>query len=167
MIFIEFDQIKIFEKLTNLFNLVKHLAFFLSGALFYMLHKNKENLVYIFLLLCSFMLVNYSLALPEFVASIIMFLLFFCFIYHPKILKFLENKFITKIGFSSYFLYLIHEYIGEVWIRNIVGFFYPNSFIAPIIIIIVMIAFSILYTQKVEIKIGKYLHKCLLRKNNV
>ena len=69
MIFIEFDQIKIFEKLTNLFNLVKHLAFFLSGALFYMLHKNKENLVYIFLLLCSFMLVNYSLALPEFVAA--------------------------------------------------------------------------------------------------
>ncbi|WP_232067444.1 hypothetical protein, partial [Flavobacterium bizetiae] len=78
-----------------------------------------------------------------------------------------ENRLITKIGFSSYFLYLIHEYIGEVWIRNIVGFFYPKSFIAPIIIIIVMIAFSILYTQKVEIKIVKYLHKCLLRKNNV
>lgn len=167
MIFIGFDQIKIFEKLTNLFNLVKHLAFFLSGALFYMLHKNKENLVYVFLLLCSFILINYPFIVSEFVASIIMFLLFFCFIHQPKFLKFLENKFITKIGFSSYFLYLIHEYIGEVWIRNIVGFFYPNSFIAPIIIIIVMIAFSILYTQKVEIKIGKYLYKCLLRKNNV
>lgn len=166
LLFSGFDQFDYFTKLFNLFNLIKHLVFFLSGALFYMLYKNKEYKLYIFLLIMSFFIINYSFNLPDFISSIIMFFLFFCFIYYPKTLHFLENRFITKVGFSSYFLYLIHEYIGIVWIRNIVTVFYPNSFIAPILIIIVMITLSILYTQKIETKISKYLHKRLLNKTN-
>jgi peptidoglycan/LPS O-acetylase OafA/YrhL len=165
LLFLNFNEIKLFEKFTNLFNLIKHLSFFLSGALFYMLYKNKQHIYYIVFLLLSFIIINFSLELPHFIASTIMFLLFFCFIYYPKLLYFLENRFLVRIGFSSYFLYLIHEYIGIVWIRNIVRFFYPNSFIAPILIIIVMVTFSILYTQKVESKIGRYLHKRLLKRN--
>jgi len=167
LLYFNIDQIKYFEKAINFFNLIKHLSFFLSGALFYMLYKNKQNRLYVLLLAISFLFINFTFILPEFVASIIMFLLFFCFIYYPKFLRFLENRFFIKIGFSSYFLYLIHEYIGVVWIRNIVSFFYPNSFIAPILIIIVMIAFSIFYTQKAETRIAKYLHKRLLKRSNV
>ncbi|OHT44599.1 acyltransferase family protein [Flavobacterium tructae] len=166
LLFYGFDQIKIVSKFFNLFNLIKYLIFFLSGALFYMLYNNKTFKLYIFLLIVSFLIINHTFDLLEFISAIIMFLLFFCFIYYPRSLQFLENRFIIKIGVSSYFLYLIHDYIGVVWIKNIVSFFYPNSFIAPILIMIVMITLSIFYTQKVETKISKYLHKCLVNKNN-
>ncbi|WP_264535033.1 acyltransferase family protein [Flavobacterium sp. N1736] len=166
LLFLNFNHIKLFQKFTNLFNLIKHLSFFMSGALFYMLYNNKQNIYYIVFLLFSFIMINYSFDLPQFIASTIMFLLFFCFLYYPKFLLFLENRFLVKIGASSYFLYLIHDYIGAVWIKNIVGFFYPNSFIAPVLMIIIMVSFSILYTQKVESKIAKYLHTRLLKRND-
>jgi peptidoglycan/LPS O-acetylase OafA/YrhL len=167
LLFLNLGQIKFFEKFTNLFNLIKHLSFFLSGALFYMLYKNKEQVFYVFFLALSFAIINCSFELPDFIASTIMYLLFFCFIYYPEFLRFLENRVLVKIGFSSYFLYLIHEYIGVVWIQNIVKFFYPSSFIAPVLITSLMIVFSILYSQKGETKIAKYLQKRLLKKGNV
>lgn len=166
LLFLNFDKIIFFEKLTNLFNLIKHLSFFLSGALFYMLYKNTGNILYFFFLGLNFLFINYTFLLPEFVASFIMFLMFICFIYYPKYLQFLENDLFVKIGISSYFLYLIHEYIGVIWIQNTVGSFYPYSFISPVLIIIVMIMCSILYTQKIEIRIGKYLNKLLLKRKN-
>ncbi|BFM42266.1 hypothetical protein CFS9_09070 [Flavobacterium sp. CFS9] len=131
-----------------------------------MLYNNKTFKLYILLLIVSFLIINHVFDLLELISVTIMFLLFFCFIYCPKSLRFLENRFILNIGLSSYFLYLIHDYIGVVWIKNIVGYFYPNSFIAPILIMIVMITLSIFYTKKVEAKISKYLHKCLVNKNN-
>lgn len=41
-------------------------------------------------------------------------LLFMGLIYYPKLINFLENKILVKIGVSSYFLYLIHENIGGI-----------------------------------------------------
>lgn len=166
LLFLNFDHIVFFEKLTNLFNLIKHLSFFLSGALFYMLYKNKLNRLYIVFLSLSFILINIAFSLPEFIGSIFMFILFFCFVYYPKFLQFLENVFFVKIGVASYFLYLIHEYIGIVSIKNIVPFFYPYSFIAPVLMIIIMVILSILYTKKIEAKISKYLYNRLFKKNN-
>lgn len=166
LILFNFNENLYFEKLTNLFNLVQFLAFFLSGALFYMVYKNKTNIFYICFLLPVFIIINFSMIKIDLIISTIMFLLFYGFIYAPERLRFLENRLIVKIGVSSYFLYLIHEYIGVVWIRNIVGYFYPNSFIAPILIMILMIALSIIYTQKIEIKIGKYLNNLLLKRKN-
>jgi hypothetical protein len=60
-------------------------------------------------------------------------------------------------------LYLIHEYIGVVWIRNFVSVFYLYSFIAPIVMIVIMIVVSILYTHKIEPKITLRLKNYLLK----
>lgn len=75
-----------------------------------------------------------------------------------------ENRLLTTIGFSSYFLYLIHENIGVVWILKIVPFFRSNSFFAPVLIIIFMILSSILYTKTIEKKIIRYLNQILFKK---
>jgi peptidoglycan/LPS O-acetylase OafA/YrhL len=157
------NSIKIVEKVINLFNLIKFLPFFLSGSLFYILYRKRESYVPV-LLLILFMITNFSLAAPELITTAIMFFLFFCFIYYPKLLFFLENRILINIGVSSYFLYLIHEYTGVVWIRNFVSLFYPYSFIAPILMIIVMVFISIFYTRKIEPKITLWLKNYLLKK---
>lgn len=166
--FIQFNNlghIVYVEKILNLFNLLKYLSYFVSGALFYLLYKS-QNFSYHILLLVVFVLLNIEFNILGFISSTFFYCLFFCFIYSPGWLKFFENKFFVSIGVSSYFLYLIHEYIGVVWIRNIVTFFYPNSFLAPVLVIIVMILFSIFYNQKIESKIIKYLNTILLKRND-
>lgn len=164
VLYLNLNQIKIVEKLINLFNLIKFLPFFLSGSLFYMLYRKKEFYAPLFLLLSLYTLINFSLEIPELIVSSVMFGLFFCFIYYPNSLFFLENRIILNIGVSSYFLYLIHEYIGVIWIRNYASLFYPYSFIAPIVMIIIMITFSVFYTVKIEPKITLPLKNYLLKK---
>jgi peptidoglycan/LPS O-acetylase OafA/YrhL len=164
ILYLNFNQNKTIEKVINLFNLIKFLPFFLSGSLFYIIYRKKESCVSVFLVLILFMIINFSLSGPELITTAIMFFLFFCFIYYPKLLFFLENRILINIGVSSYFLYLIHEYTGVVWIRNFVSVFYPYSFIAPILMIIVMVFISIFYTRKIEPKITLRLKKYLLKK---
>ncbi|WP_163407775.1 acyltransferase family protein [Flavobacterium ajazii] len=164
LLFLGLNHIKLIEKLINLFNLIQYLSFFLSGALFFMLYKNKSNFWYLLFLAGTFILVNLYFVTNELVSFSVMFGLFFLFVYYPETLSFFENRIVVKIGFCSYFLYLIHENIGVAWIRRIVHYFYPYSFIAPLLIIVFMIGFSILYTQKVESKIIKFLNKILFKK---
>nr|WP_315223125.1 acyltransferase [uncultured Flavobacterium sp.] len=164
ILFFNLNQIKFLEKAINLFNLIKHLSFFLSGALFYMLYRKSNHYVYLLFLLFAYLSANLSLSIPELIATAIMFGLFFCLIYCPGILTIFKNKILAAIGFSSYFLYLIHENIGVVWILKIVPFFRSNSFIAPVLIIIFMTLFSVFYTNTIESKIIKYLNKTLLKK---
>ena len=166
ILFFNLNQIKLLEKAINLFSLIQYLPFFLSGALFYMLYKNKKHFIYILFLLFAFILMNLSLITSELIASLIMFALFFFFIYYPAILAIFESRFLVSIGVSSYFLYLIHENIGVVWIRNIIAYFYPHAFIAPVLIIIIMVLFSIYYTLKIESRIIKYLNSKLLKRKN-
>lgn len=162
-LYFNYNQIKIVDKLFNLFNLIKFLSFFLSGSLFYILYCKRESHVSVILLLILFIIINFSLEIPDLIASAIMFGLFFCFIYRPKLL-FFENNILSSIGVSSYFLYLIHEYIGVVWMRNFVSLFYPYSFIAPILMIFAMLFFSIFYTRQIEPEITLRLKKKLLKK---
>jgi len=162
LIFSNCIKIGILEKITNLFNLTNYIAFFLSGALFYFIYSDRKFVkTYIGLLMILFFILNYSLNSEILVSSTIMFVLFFGFIYYPKFLKFLESKFIIKIGISSYFLYLIHGYIGAVCIKNYVAFFYPYSFVAPSLVLILMIFFSIFYTKHIEPAISTRLKKYL------
>jgi peptidoglycan/LPS O-acetylase OafA/YrhL len=164
----EITQIKYVEKGINLFNLIKYLPYFASGAIFYIIYKNRfQSHLYLLLVFVLFCFMNIEFTKTVFIFNMIVYGLFFCFIYYPKALSILEHRIFIKIGISSYFLYLIHEYIGVVWIRNIVHFFYPYSFIAPILIMIIIIISSITYTQKTESKIGKYLNKSLLKREDV
>ena len=164
--FYNLNQIKYVEKIINLFNLIKYLLFFLAGSLFYMLYKNKKSYKDLFFVVLTFIVINFSLSMVELTATLIMYSLFFCFIYYPKLIAFLDNKIFINIGISSYFLYLIHEYIGVVWIRNIATCFYPYSFIVPVLIIILITIFSVLYTIKIEVKIAKKLNNYLFHKKN-
>lgn len=165
ILYFNFNQIKIIEKIINLFNLLKYLSHFLAGAVFYLLYQKKEDSKFEFVLLfLLFLSVNLSGTLVSLSSSLIMYSLFFCFVYFPRALFFLENKVLLNIGVSSYFLYLIHDYLGVVWIRNFVALFYPYSFIAPIIMIFIMIKGSVFYTLKVEPKITLRLKNILFKK---
>jgi peptidoglycan/LPS O-acetylase OafA/YrhL len=162
--FLNLNQIKFIERFLNLFNLIIYLIFFLSGGLFYIIYSNKKSAkLYIGLLFILFIMLNFSMIKINLISSSIMFLLFFCFIYYPRVLRFLESNIFINIGTSSYFLYLIHEYIGVVWIRNIVPFFYPYSFIAPVLILLLIVGFSIFYSKQVESKIIFCLNKILFK----
>jgi peptidoglycan/LPS O-acetylase OafA/YrhL len=163
VLYFNFNQIKIIEKSINFFNIIKFLAFFLSGSLFYILYREKQLYVSIFLLLILFLSMNFSLKMPDLITSAIMFSLFFCLIYYPKLLSFIENRLLLNIGVSSYFFYLIHEYLGVVWINSYVSVFYPYSFIAPVLMIFVMLFVSFFYTRHIDPKITLELKKYLLK----
>jgi peptidoglycan/LPS O-acetylase OafA/YrhL len=151
-------EINYFSKAINLFSIVKFLPFFLSGSLFYMIYDiSIPSKWYILLLIFSFIVLNIPFSKVNLISYSLMFGLFFCFIYCPQILGLLENKFIVYIGTSSYFLYLIHEYIGVVLIKKIVNLFYSYSIVAPLIMLIFMIVFSVFYTKYVESKFSTYL----------
>lgn len=166
IVFFKYDQILLVQKVLNLFNIFNYLPFFLAGALFYLLYAKRDFINgYLFFLLLVFITLNSSFSLVDFIFNSIMYGMFLFFIFAPKLLHFLENKIIIAIGVSSYFLYLIHDYIGTVWIKNIVMIFYPYSFIAPILILIIMIIFSILYTKHMETIITKFLKNKLNSQN--
>jgi peptidoglycan/LPS O-acetylase OafA/YrhL len=95
----------------------------------------------------------------------LMSLLFLAFIYYPDKLSFLENKFIAKIGLCSYVLYLAHEHIAVLVIHSWGAYFYPLSFVLPILMVCIMIALSILYTDHIDKHITNYLKKLFLSKH--
>ncbi|MGQ7945233.1 acyltransferase family protein [Flavobacterium sp. WC2509] len=164
IMYFNFYSIPVIQKIFNLFNLIKYLPYFVSGSVFYFLYQSNKNVkLKITLILILFVFVNLGFSLIELIASSIMFGLFLCFIFYPKYLVFFENKWILRIGISSYFLYLIHDNIGSVWKHNIVSSFYPYSFIAPVLMGILMFFISDFYTQKIEPTISMQLKKYLLK----
>jgi peptidoglycan/LPS O-acetylase OafA/YrhL len=88
--------------------------------------------------------------------------LFLIFIYKPQYLKFLEFRWITKVGQSSYFLYLIHEHIGVLTIALLGTAIFPGSLAVPVLLILVLIAVSILFTKYVDNPLAGWLKKKLL-----
>ncbi len=147
------------------FNLIDFLQFFSLGVLFYLLFKNKQlnhktsnyvKLSLVFLLLYT---IYTGVGLQARVIYIIMIFLFFLFIYSPKWIGIFENKVLTDIGKSSYFLYLIHENIGVLIIYSIGQYFLPAGFILPIALIVALVILSNLFTSKVDKKISNWLKK--------
>ncbi len=156
------------------FNLVNYLPFFCLGICFYLLKKNlnqkKKNskllITYLFFLI-GFILVfyggmNFSIAVKIIYVSMIA--LFSIFVYFPNWLTIFENKLLSKIGISSYFLYLIHQNIGVIIIFTLGEYFLPLGFILPVLIIIVLIATSIFYTEKIDKKISFVLKNLIINK---
>lgn len=167
LLFFNYNEKNLFRKFFNFFRLLEYLPFFISGSLFYFLYLDRKSIkLNVLLLISLFVFLNKSLDIVLLVSNSIMFSLFFCFLFYPNLLSFLSNKIILNIGTSSYFLYLIHDYIGTVWIKNIVFLFYPVSILAPILIIVILIVFSVYYTKKVESKIIIFLKQKLLKKRN-
>jgi peptidoglycan/LPS O-acetylase OafA/YrhL len=158
--------------INTVFNLINYLTPFAMGVLFYLLFKNKKNNIatnaYIktaFAILFLFLIYS-GTSISERLMYAGMTLLFLCFIYYPGRLSFLENKLITRIGVCSYFLYLIHEHIAVLMINSWGKYFYPVSFILPLLIIIFMIVLSILYTDHIDKRIIAFLKKDTAVKKN-
>ena len=141
------------------FNLINYLPFFIMGIIFYILFKNnlkklKTSLfVKIFLGLLILFAVLTGNEPPARIAYLFMCLLFLIFIYYPKNLNMLENKALTNIGKSSYFLYLIHENIGVLCIYSFGTYFIPFGFVLTILVIYFLIFLSNFFTIKIDSQI--------------
>ena len=157
----------------KIFNLVSYLSFFCTGMLFYILYKNRHNKVSTSLFI-KFSLIFFiassiysGVIIQERIMYGLIILLFFCFVHYPKKLFIFENKVFTSIGECSYFLYLIHQNIGLLLIYIFTPYFTHYEFVLPIIIILVIIYFSKLFSIKIDRKINKWLKSKMISSNEV
>lgn len=154
------------------FPLHRHLVFFQLGVFFYHLFKAKQGQYTIngffkatfalsfvgfayysyYHYLHSFDTMNIYIIMAVFV---LMLVLFFGFIYTPKLLKFFETSLMVKIGISSYFLYLIHQNIGGVILNHIKNEPWADNIFVPLALIVVFIIVSIAFTYQVDKRINK------------
>jgi peptidoglycan/LPS O-acetylase OafA/YrhL len=162
-------QYEVIQKVFNLFNVIGYLKLFLSGMLFYAYYKQvKTNTVHYLipiLLILVYGALILPFKLPEFIFVSTVYVLFMVFIHYPSALRLLSIPLFTQIGVASYFLYLVHEYIGVVVIKKIAPYVYPYSFMAPVIVILALIPLSILYTQRIEVPLQRILKRLILRLN--
>jgi peptidoglycan/LPS O-acetylase OafA/YrhL len=153
------------------FDLVFYLPFFCSGALFYLLFKSRQGKYVVSMLeiLCFAYLVIFTIytgvSWPVRLIYMVMFLLFFGFIYIPDRLSFFKNKILTSTGEASYFLYLIHQYIGVLLIYTFGQYFLPLGFVFPFIIILILVTVSNLYFHFIDKKIGRFLKTKLIKES--
>ncbi|HMK04344.1 MAG TPA: acyltransferase [Ferruginibacter sp.] len=154
----------------DIFNLVSYLAFFSMGVLFYLLFKNKNNGIKIsfstilcsaVLLICTF----YNTSLQVIIFYCMMYLLFLCFIYYPRLLAVFENKLLVNIGICSYFLYLIHQNLGVFLINKLGPYFSPVSVVFTLLLFVILIWLSRLYTEKIDKPVTRSLKKMVVIKD--
>ncbi|MEI6264586.1 MAG: acyltransferase family protein [Sphingobacteriia bacterium] len=149
--------------IKNGFNLITYLPFFSIGVLFYVLFQNNQkkistsNYIVFTLMLLVLYIVLQGVTKTEKVFLLIMVAMFFCFVYIPNMLSFLEHQSLTKVGESSYFIYLIHENIGILIIYSIGQYFMPFGFILPFLLILCFVRLCFYYTSNIEKKIGDWL----------
>lgn len=151
--------------IQNGFTLLIYLPFFSIGVLFYSLFKNRQNnfktSFYVKFGLGTLLLYSFysGIHFPVRLIYHAMFFLFFCFIYIPEKLIIFENKILTNIGESSYFLYLIHENIGMLLIYSFGVYFLRFGFIFTLSVILILIVLSHFYTVNIDKRINKWLKK--------
>lgn len=156
--------------INNQINLIIYLPFFSIGVLFYLLFKNNNLKLSTptFIKICFAILILFAIYSGKStnikIIYLMMFLLFFVFIYFPEKLKFFEHKLITNIGGSSYFLYLIHENLGVFIIFSIGQYFMPLGFILPLMLIVIFIVISNLYTSTLDKRMTGWLKNKIFKK---
>ena len=161
----------LFTKITTLLNLPLYLHYFLMGVVFCEMYNIKMSKFpiknkHIFTLFLLFSYALFPFSKVEFIFIVVSYALFLSFIYLPKALSFLENKIFFKIGISSYFLYLIHEYIGALLIKKSIPFFPPYLDFLPLLVIIFFIIISYFYTFTFENKLISFLWVLLNKSKN-
>jgi peptidoglycan/LPS O-acetylase OafA/YrhL len=148
-----------------IFGLAPFLPFFIFGVLCYDIFRRRamgvKITVWTYVMLALIIL---AMLIPEkdVVTKLIYLLMVFCFlafIYFPGKLSFFRNRYLCGIGFSSYFLYLIHEQLGVLLIYSFGQYFYPFMFVFPIILMVVLIFLSILFSEKIDKRIMTFLRK--------
>ena len=164
------DLIFKIESLRTIFNLIHALPLFCIGSVFYILYKNNKNSgTNPFFLKVSFVFFLFTLLIDNkedlllIVIMLFFILLFFLMIYYPRSITFLNNRFLNIIGVSSYFLYLIHENLGVFLIHLDLLKLSSLYFIQPLIIILLIILLSVLFTRYIEKHIIHFLKKLVIK----
>jgi len=153
------------KALRQVFDLINALPFFGLGAIFYVFYENSRNQIKnstyeisIFVFFTLFLIFTNYQDLKKMALFACFISLFLLMVYYPKKISFLNNKVLNTIGISSYFLYLIHENVGVFLIhKNYVDFGLP--FVAPLLYIMLLIIFSVLFTTYIEGRIITSLKK--------
>jgi peptidoglycan/LPS O-acetylase OafA/YrhL len=151
------------------FDFLESLPYFCFGVLFYTIYKNKmlnrDTSIFLKIYFIGLLLfqIDINRSQPSGILVIFIFLILFgALIYFSKIISFLENPNLLKIGISSYFLYLIHENIGVLIISKYGVFFKGFEFVVYIAVIVLMIVVSVFYTYIIDNKLNKFLKNRLL-----
>jgi len=150
--------------------LLTFLPFFAMGSVFYQLWKTVQEkkkptmLHYIGLIFFAvYMLLSADVLVLRLIYAL-MIALFLLFIYAPRFLGPLNYPVITRIGTSSYFLYLIHQNIGVLAIHKLGPYFGAASVVCPLLVIVGLIVFSNWFTERVEKKYSGVLKSLLLKR---
>ena len=152
---------------TSIFNLSIYLVFFTAGFMFFTLYDLQQQnrslpagFLPFFAFILSFM-IYWGIGWQNRVGIVIMIILFFLFLYKPNFVKLFSNKWLVKIGYASYFIYLIHEPIGVLLINKLV----TDNLVSVITVVPLVTGFIILlgflYTKYIDSNIAAYLKKVL------
>lgn len=149
-----------------IFSIGYYISYFIFGVIFFKFFKNRQlketNSKRLMMSFFCLIIIHFSVITDHNITinliNVGMLISFILFIYYPKCIDFLKNRYIAEIGLSSYFLYLIHEPIGVLLINLYAKYFQPLEFLFTILLIVVFCIASILYYRKVEKKLTKLLY---------
>lgn len=163
--YITLEKIKYFKLISRSFAFFHECLWFLIGLFLHKLYLNKRDYKNIFIM--SFIIIILTLWGREIKLLFIYFLIlciFLVFIYFPKYLSFLNNKWFCKLGIASYSLYLIHYHIGVATIKCIFKYLGREVLLVPLIIAFLACMFSLYSYKYLETPLSRILKKILLRK---
>lgn len=163
--FISPEKIKYYKFVSRGFIFFHECLWFLVGLFLYKLYNNKKeykNISIMIILIVILSIWGKDIKLLFIYLSIL--LLFLIFVYFPKYLSFLNNKWVCKLGVASYSLYLIHYHIGVATINSIYDFLGKEILFIPLLIASLACIFSLLSYKYLETPISRVLKKVLLNK---
>jgi len=155
--------------LSQHFDIANYIFYFSIGSLSFSLFcswKNRKKVELELLLYIMFLVLIQTITVQTnmlIIVNLVMVLLFMAFIYFPKTISYIKNPFLSKIGLSSYFLYLIHEPIGILIINSFGGKTSNLAFILPLLLIFALISISIYYYDNIEKRLTNLCRQFLIK----
>ncbi|SFM94729.1 Peptidoglycan/LPS O-acetylase OafA/YrhL, contains acyltransferase and SGNH-hydrolase domains [Algoriella xinjiangensis] len=159
------ETLDYFHLLSRCFVIFRESFWFMIGMFLYKLYNNKSDKKYIvFIIICALILVlQEKLDLGVVLLTIFTLITYFTFIYNPKYLNFLTNPIITKIGVSSYSIYLIHSYLGMGIIKMYNKYVGHESFVIYFLVIFIVLLFGLFSYRYLEKPLSNLLKKLLFK----
>ena len=158
------DYLKLVSRCLVLF---RECFWFIIGMFLYKLYNNKSDKKYIvYILICALILVlQEKLDIGFTLLTMFTVMVYLAFVYKPNYLNFLTNPFITKIGVSSYSIYLIHSYLGLGIIEMYNQHIGKQSYIIYFVMIISVVIFGLFSYKYLERPISNLIKKILFSQN--
>ena len=170
------NSFKIYTIFNYLFTF-KYSSFFLSGMIFYMIHKVGLNLKYIFqLFICFAMSIfwslkglsklehNFNIDFSETMTILyisIFYIIMFLISYGK--LQIFNKKIFVKLGALTYPLYLLHQNIGYIILNRFSNFI--NKYLLLVLLLVFIFVLANFISDKFEPKFYKFL-KSIIESNN-